>query len=44
MPTKTGETLMISYHYRSVHEEELKKLGKFRTGAWIHAVAPSQRR
>jgi len=33
---------MISYHYRSVHEEELKKLDKFRTGAWIHAVAPTR--
>lgn len=32
---------MISYYYRSVREEQLKKLDKFRTGAWINAIAPT---
>jgi magnesium transporter len=33
---------MISYYYRSVREEQLKKLDKFRVGAWIVAEAPTR--
>lgn len=33
---------MISFYYRSVREEQLKKLDKFRVGSWIVAEAPSR--
>ncbi|MDB5178816.1 MAG: mg2 transporter protein CorA family protein magnesium transporter [Patescibacteria group bacterium] len=33
---------MISYFYRSVREEQLAKLPKFRTGAWVYAENPTE--
>jgi magnesium transporter len=33
---------MISYYYRSVREDQVAKLDKFRTGTWIHAEAPTR--
>ncbi|HEY2004186.1 MAG TPA: magnesium transporter CorA family protein [Candidatus Saccharimonadia bacterium] len=33
---------MISYYYRSVREEMLNKLDKFRTGTWINVEAPTR--
>jgi magnesium transporter len=33
---------MISYYYRSVREEQLKKMEKFRTGSWINVEAPTR--
>ncbi len=32
---------MITYFYRSIREESLAQLNKFRTGTWIHAEAPN---
>src|SRR6266576_6311643 len=33
---------MISYYYRSVREEQLKKTDKFRTGSWVNVEAPTR--
>jgi magnesium transporter len=33
---------MMTYFYRSVRGEKLLETSKFRTGAWIHAEAPSE--
>jgi magnesium transporter len=32
---------MVSYYYRSIHEDKLSRLDKFRTGAWINVEAPT---
>jgi magnesium transporter len=32
---------MINYFFRSVREDALAKLAKFRTGSWIHVEAPT---
>jgi magnesium transporter len=32
---------MVNYYYRSVKEDKLTKLVKFRTGSWINAEAPT---
>jgi magnesium transporter len=33
---------MITYYYRSLQNEQLSKLDKFRTGSWIDVEAPSK--
>jgi magnesium transporter len=33
---------MITYYFRSIHEDKLAKLPEFRTGAWITVDAPSR--
>jgi magnesium transporter len=33
---------MINYYYRSLQDEKLVKLDKFRTGSWVYAEAPTE--
>ncbi len=33
---------MIGYYYRSIREDKLIKLSRFRTGSWVHVEAPSR--
>ena len=32
---------MITYFYRSVREDKIAQLERFRTGAWVHVEAPT---
>jgi magnesium transporter len=38
----TETTSMITYLFRSIHEETINRLPEFRTGAWISVEAPSR--